>query len=1363
MDHQDLLQERVAQLKTISDRRNVLLREMYYLIQLRNNAGHSLSLAQQDEDDDLHVFLQRFDLNKDPESGSIANFNENELVTLTQNICSRPASTVPSPASVQSPERTPEREFVDVDAPSDAVRTSPPPETVEVSLRARHSKSKSPAVISPKADEESDDELDLLKSYNQEPVSAGAAVTSPNRTPSPEVVDLADDLADGEGEIDMDEDVDVVSSPKSVIEVVDSPKQPSSTKDNEVIGQQGSPLANHDTEDQRMVVDEITVDDVEDEGLESTTVPQTPQDWPPQSSPPLELSATSADLERDGILKRNASPGAQQGLNYAPEVIQQLQPSTIPSVFPVFSIFSPKPVIIAAPTTPLTESTYNFGTGDESSASVQQSSVTPTLTYNRYRPEYTLPPLKLLPAEYNRKIKTKQRKRDKEREKSEGKKDTGKDDWAPMGLNRWTATITANPVWKRVSRATKCLSSREWGVAMTELRLVRAVDRIETLKNAGRWSFRQPKKQRGIGGLTKSHWDYLMDEMKWMRIDFREERRWKMALAYNLSTSVLEWHAAGNQGERLAHGIVVRWKRLQPSDKLLDAMEDVEITVEDPMQLVESQEQSPQPPKSSLLGLDYGSEDEDEDEQDREVMDALQPSTLLEEALDASASMLNVEGPEPAFPEMKMEDPDDEGILRNPDQTNLELPQNTINAAPKLTGDGEQEGTFGLKSTSSDPVLGSDSTIQFVDRETSITPAKPGAKSNLHASIREQIAHSDDTKLFLDFAELHIDDSIFPQISESRGDAVFPPKDFFLDMQPYGMLDVAPVVVPVPVEGKKKSGRNDRDDPNKRAEDVTYTKLFPTGQFMHGKATLVGPLIPSKRWKDGVWSAIEEPPITPDPDSGIKISEESQSDLFENRSSNAAAMLYAMQWQAAMSKERDSRRKPSDHIWTASDDALLKSFIDKYPYNWYLIAECFNASRITIATDKRTPRDCLERWREKWGADLRLRQQDANNAPPVEGTPPPTTNQSQMTTRGVKRLASSSVSSPTLGTTPSGGEPRKRRRHTLLQDTIRKYTKKRIETLQKANTQRKPSVIHETHGQLAKMPKLSPAELIRLKAEKDARDYQELLAKKKQAEEYGRQAMQAKNQLLQQQQQQQQAQQPQAQQPQTQQQPQQSPHQTQATPQQQQQQASSTAIARPPSIGIPTTPQNVPQIRSQQVNISQQQRLAAALANASARLSPSQLQVHAQQTRAMGQASHHAQVQALAQNFAQQLPSQVQNANQTATGVSISPPHMSTAFVNRDAASSPGHLSPPHNTVISTNATGSPRPASAQAHAQSALLQHVAGTAGLTRTASMGGGYYQAAGLQGFTAEQLGRLQMMTSQHAQQAGQQTQLGNGFGQ
>jgi chromatin modification-related protein VID21 len=48
---------------------------------------------------------------------------------------------------------------------------------------------------------------------------------------------------------------------------------------------------------------------------------------------------------------------------------------------------------------------------------------------------------------------------------------------------------------------------------MTELRLIRTAERIETLKSQARWGLRQVKKQRAVGGLMKTHWDYLLDEM----------------------------------------------------------------------------------------------------------------------------------------------------------------------------------------------------------------------------------------------------------------------------------------------------------------------------------------------------------------------------------------------------------------------------------------------------------------------------------------------------------------------------------------------------------------------------------------------------------------------------------------------------------------------------------------------------------------------------------------------------------------------------------------------------------------------------------------------------------------------------------
>lgn len=68
---------------------------------------------------------------------------------------------------------------------------------------------------------------------------------------------------------------------------------------------------------------------------------------------------------------------------------------------------------------------------------------------------YTHPPTDMLPLEFNRK-KVK-RKKDRSDRKGED---------LPMGLNRWAATLNANPVYSRLKRATKCLSSKEWSVSI---------------------------------------------------------------------------------------------------------------------------------------------------------------------------------------------------------------------------------------------------------------------------------------------------------------------------------------------------------------------------------------------------------------------------------------------------------------------------------------------------------------------------------------------------------------------------------------------------------------------------------------------------------------------------------------------------------------------------------------------------------------------------------------------------------------------------------------------------------------------------------------------------------------------------------
>lgn len=190
---------------------------------------------------------------------------------------------------------------------------------------------------------------------------------------------------------------------------------------------------------------------------------------------------------------------------------------------------------------------------------------------------------------------------------------------------------------------------------------------------------------------------------------------------------------------------------------------------------------------------------------------------------------------------------------------------------------------------------------------------------------------------------------------------------------------------------------------------------------------------------------------------------------------------------------RESRRRAADILWTQQDDALLKQVVDMYPNNWPLIADSFNSSRMSISTDRRTAADCYDRWNTRWG------RSEGTDDSRTQAASAPT----QMTTR-YKRAVSNAAASMAANGNASTGVDAKKRRHSLMHDAIRKAIKKK-EASAKQNgmsclrhsshrslwaplaTQRKPTAMHDTHGQYNKLPKYTPAELSRMKSEKEVR------------------------------------------------------------------------------------------------------------------------------------------------------------------------------------------------------------------------------------------------------------------------------------
>lgn len=104
----------------------------------------------------------------------------------------------------------------------------------------------------------------------------------------------------------------------------------------------------------------------------------------------------------------------------------------------------------------------------DESMSVDKPASAPSVEVKEYDPGYTLPAFRMLPPEFHRRDKPTRQQRKKERDKNGNEKiDSKKEEWSPMGMMRLGAVVRANPLWKRVARATKYLSTQDWTVSST--------------------------------------------------------------------------------------------------------------------------------------------------------------------------------------------------------------------------------------------------------------------------------------------------------------------------------------------------------------------------------------------------------------------------------------------------------------------------------------------------------------------------------------------------------------------------------------------------------------------------------------------------------------------------------------------------------------------------------------------------------------------------------------------------------------------------------------------------------------------------------------------------------------------------------
>ena len=116
--------------------------------------------------------------------------------------------------------------------------------------------------------------------------------------------------------------------------------------------------------------------------------------------------------------------------------------------------------------------------------------------------------------------------------------------------------IRAQSVNTLLKTAHKTLTTSDHYTDLNERQACTVLKRIHELQYNNRWSLRQVERS-AEPSRPLAHWDVLLGQMKWMRTDYREERKWKRAAAKYVAQACAVWVASPPE-ERKSQQINVR-------------------------------------------------------------------------------------------------------------------------------------------------------------------------------------------------------------------------------------------------------------------------------------------------------------------------------------------------------------------------------------------------------------------------------------------------------------------------------------------------------------------------------------------------------------------------------------------------------------------------------------------------------------------------------------------------------------------------------------------------------------------------------------------------------------------------------------
>ncbi|BGP12918.1 hypothetical protein JCM10213_004337 [Rhodosporidiobolus nylandii] len=467
---------------------------------------------------------------------------------------------------------------------------------------------------------------------------------------------------------------------------------------------------------------------------------------------------------------------------------------------------------------------------------------------------------------------------------------------------------------KRVHNA---LSTHEWDVGIDEMRAVRAFERIEQLKQEKKWSFRQPKRQR-VGVVQKSHWDHVLDEMRWLQIDVRQERRWKVVTAHTLARACRAWHRATPE-QRPALCVRTRPPREMSEEELAARREGREW--ENPEMEVEQEAGAkPDKGKGKAQEQDEAGADADadgEEDADGEAEEATPAPTGHAVTSTASASAA------PSVP--------------------------VANAPP---GAGKAGGTAGSEATPVPPA-GALSRAQAAELEAKRAQTQTQNIVNL-INFRNPIF------------DLGLDETIVdPLVLAALRDAASPSSDDppkSLDEDPFLSYDFAALFPDLPLYSDFVIAT----DPalERRIEDSSAWagRLTHVTRLLDTKPVLVSSLKPGRTranggaWGPGTAAALEDVKEPIDPREPVPTT---ASALFAGRKPKDASSGEML---GKPNEVAGAAQRATELLWLPEEDERLRQLQQQFGFNWPLIAQVFNLSTHRPPADHRLPWDCYDRW-----------------------------------------------------------------------------------------------------------------------------------------------------------------------------------------------------------------------------------------------------------------------------------------------------------------------------------------------------------------------------------------------------------------